>query len=146
MQLGLVVELIEPGLDRLHPPVRGNAHGDRAEDSGGAVLVAGPVRVVERRLGVSLGFEPVRCALVERRNQLRLALLQLPLEQVAEEVVVAIGAPVPVERHHEEVRRLERRQLESRFLPLQDGIAERAGHRLEHRRAAKERQLLRREP
>ena len=142
----LAVESLEPRLDRAHAPRRRDGHGDRAEDAGGALLVAGRVRVDERRLEIALRLEPVGRALVEHRHQLRLALRELLQQQLAEEMVEAERAAVAVERDDEQVRLLERGELQRRAFPVEDGVAERAAHRLEHGAPAKERQPVGLEP
>jgi hypothetical protein len=90
------------------------------------------VRVVEGRFVVPLGLEPVSRPLVEHGHELRLAVLELLPQQVAKEMVVAVGAAVPVEWHDEQALLFQRGELERRALSVQDGVAERAGHCLQH--------------
>ena len=136
LQQGVVVESFEPRLDCRDPPGAADARCDGADDSCRAVGISGRVRVLERRFRLALGFEPVRGPLVEHRHKLRIAFFELAPEQVAEEPVVPVRAAVAIERDQEQVRLLDRGELQGRFLAFQDGIAERPGHRLQHRSAA----------
>ena len=75
-----------------------------------------------------------RCrASVELRHQVGLAPRELGLEQVAEEVVVPVPAAAVVERDDEQVRVLELCQRLGRVGAVEDRIAQRRGHPVEHR-------------
>ena len=73
-------------------------------------------RVVERRLQVVVLLEPVGGTSRQLRRQLGVVHGQLPVQEIAEEVVIAVPLAVGVERHEEEVGASQRFEL-GRKLP-----------------------------
>ena len=96
-------------------------------------------RVVERRFQIVVLLEPVGGTSRQLRRQLGVVDGQLPVQEIAEEVVIPIPLAVGVERHEEEVGAPERLELGRRVLPVEHRVAERPAHPLEQRRAAQER-------
>src|SRR5437867_390321 len=77
---------------------------------------------------------------MQDRDELRLALGQLALQQLAKEVVVAVPDALSIQRNEEEVGVLDCLELVVGACVLEHGVAERATHPLEHRRPLKETQ------
>src|SRR6185369_10033304 len=77
---------------------------------------------------------------VQDWNELGLVLGELALEQLPEEVVVAVRLATAVERNEEEVGALDLGELRARPLVVEHCVADRAGHPIEDRRAAEEAQ------
>ena len=102
------------------------------------VEVARRRRVVDRRLRRPVRLAPVRRSAVQHRHELGLPALELGAEEVAHEAAVAVRAPAAVERHDEETRPLERVEPPGGIRPLEDGVADRGMHPLEHGRPHEE--------
>jgi hypothetical protein len=69
---------------------------------------------------------------VQLRHELRLAAGQLGAQVLGEQVVIAIGQPVLVERHHEQVAALQFAQHDLRIEALGQRVAQWGGQFLEH--------------
>ena len=68
---------------------------------------------------------------------------ELRRQQLTEEVVVAVPPPLPIERHHEQVPRLEPfSRTVAEPLRAEHGVAQRPAHGVEHRGAREEDRLL----
>ena len=93
------VEALEPVLELRDAAGLVDPGGDRREDLGRSVAVAGCEGVLECGLVVSRRREPVGGAGVEDRNELGLVLGELALEKLPEEVVVAVRLAPAVERN-----------------------------------------------
>ena len=83
---------------------------------------------------------------VQLGHHVRLAPLELVPQQLAEQVVVAIPLAPPVEPHDEAVRALECVERLCRPRRLEHGVAEPAGHTLQHRRVLEKGRLGGRQP
>ena len=105
------------------------------------VGVAGGLGVVDGRLLQPVGLAPGRGPPVQLRDQLGLAPPELGTEQVAEQVVVAVPLPSAVERDQEEIGPGERLQHRGRAGRVQDRVAQRAAHPVQHGRPGEERHL-----
>ena len=90
-----------------------------------AVDIAGGLRVPDRGLRLPVRLAPARRTSEQLRDELRLASLELRPQQLLEEMVVAIPLLVAVQRNHEMVRALERRELCRRVARCEHGVAER---------------------
>ena len=77
------------------------------------------------------------------RHQIRLGANQLRPQQLLEEVVVAVPLPMGVQRHQEQVGARQRLQLRRGAALLEDRVAERPGHPLEHGGPRQEAKLVR---
>ena len=82
-------------------------------------------------------------ALVQFRDQLGLAPLQLSPEQLAKQVVVAVPVPVSVQRDQRQVGVLQRRKDPVRPAGVKDRVAQRPREALQHRRPGQEHHQLR---
>ncbi len=82
--------------------------------------------------------QPPRRAAVELGDEVRLRRLELVLEKLGEEVVVAVPLPLRIEREEEEVRAGDRVEHRRRQRAPRDGIAQRRGESLQNGRAAEE--------
>ena len=76
-------------------------------------------------------LEPIGGTSRQLRRQLGVAHGQLPVQEIAEEVVIPEPLAVGVERHEEEVGASQRFELGRRVLPAEHGVAERPAHPLE---------------
>ena len=116
--------------------IRPHERARRFEVARGERVLYGPVLHPVRRAP--------RCrAGVELRHQVGLAPRELGLEQVAEEVVVPVPAAAVVERDDEQVRVLELCQRLGRVGAVEDRIAQRRGHPVEHRGPREELDVVR---
>jgi hypothetical protein len=97
------LEPLHPAQDGVHPAARPDGLHDAEDQLRDPVAVAGGLGVVDGQLGQLVVFAPGGRAGVEPPGQPGLAALQLGPEQLAEQVVVAVPAVVPVERHQEEI-------------------------------------------
>jgi hypothetical protein len=100
--------------------------------------VAGRRGVVDRLRGVALLAVPGACPQVKLRRQLGLHAAELVAQQLAEQVVTAVPAPLGVERHEEQARPFEPVEHPRRPLSARDRVAERAGQPFQHRGAQQE--------
>ena len=105
------VEQVEPALDDRGPAAVVDLLRDRAQDARLVVDVSGRVGVEERGLGVEVRLVPGSRAPVQHRHQVGLLLLELTLQEVAEEMVVPVPAAVAVELDEEQVRPLDLLEL-----------------------------------
>jgi hypothetical protein len=99
----------------------------------GAPHVAGGDCVLDRlpeRVAVG---EPGRRPAVQLGHPPRLRAGELVAEQPSEQVVEAVPLALGVQRHEEQTRPLELGQHRIRCGGLQERVAERAGHAIEHR-------------
>ena len=145
LKCGASSEPCEPGFDPLAAPVVVDGERDRGQDPRGPLDVAGRLGMVERALEVAAGLEPVGRSLVEHGDELGLVLLELSAEHVAEESVVAVVAALRVDADEEEVRPLDRVELDRGTPAVEDRVAERSRQLLEHRAASHEGEPLGRE-
>ena len=134
----VVAEPLEPLLEGLHAAVVIERRTQCIDQAGDGVRLAGRATVADRVLGPVVGETPGHCTSVELGHQLGLRPLELVPEKLAEEVVVAVPLPLPVERHHEAVRALERLERLRRPGRLQHGVAETAAHPHQDRGALEE--------
>ena len=142
-----VVEAPQPRGGRLAAPVAAGRHGDRLEDASGAVGVACAQRVVERRFEVVVLLEPVGGTMRENGCQLGVVRGQLPVQQIAEEVVIAI--PLALARRAARGRGWRFSIASSspaECFRLEHRIAQRPAHPLQQRRPAQEREPLLAQP
>ena len=95
-------------------------------------------QVLDGQAGGAARLVPVGGAKVQLGNDLRFDALQLTEQELPEQPVVAIPLAPTVERDHEQARGLEMAELGLRIGPLEDGIAQRAGQLIEHRRTPQE--------
>jgi hypothetical protein len=140
------VEQVEPTLDDRGPAAVVDLLRDRAQDAGRVIDVPGRMSVEERRLGVEVRLVPGGRAAVQHRQQVRLLLGEVPLQELAEEMVVPVPAAMVVELDEEQVLPLDLLQLRSRALAAQHSIAERRAHALEDGRPPQEAEHTRLEP
>ena len=105
------VEEIEPALDDSGPATVMDLLRDGAQDAGLVIDVAGRVGVDERGLRVEVRLVPGSRAPVQHRHQVGLLLVELTLQEVAEEMVVPVPAAVVVEPDEEQVRPLDLLEL-----------------------------------
>src|SRR4029079_2236842 len=84
-------------------------------------------------LRLSICFTPCSGATVQLGNKLGLTALELCSERLAEEVVVAVPDPTPIERYDERRGLLERLELRRRAaLLVEHRIAQWSAHAVEH--------------
>ena len=139
----LVVEPVEPALDRLGPTAR--AHGQRkaGHKPRQAVEVVGGARMRDARLVGAVCLVPGRSPPVELGDELGLTPLQLGSQELSKLVVVPIPPAPPVEWHEEEVRPRDRLELARRTTGLEHGVAQRSAHPIENRCSRQEADVLR---
>jgi hypothetical protein len=135
-------EAAEAVLDRV-----GAASLDRLEHAGphelgGTLGVAGGQRVAQCSLAIARGGMPGACALVQLRLEHGVGAVQLRLEHLAEQAMVAEPVGGAVERHQREPRPPESRQHRGRSRPLEQRVAQRGGQHVEHGCPGHERPLL----
>jgi hypothetical protein len=90
--------------------------------------------VVDRVLGQPVGLEPDRGTAMELGDQVGGVAPELGLEHFTEQVVVAVPLLSPVKGDKQEVRPGQGRQPLGRAGDVQDLIAQRPAHALQHRR------------
>src|SRR5207342_2398618 len=78
----------------------------------------------------------------QRRHELWLGAPQLRSEQLLEEMVVAIGLLVSVQRHQEQVGARQQLQDRRRAARVEDRVAERPGHVLENSGPSQEAKIV----
>ena len=142
----VIAEPPQPLLQGLDPAVVVDGQGKGVDQARDGVRLTRSVPVDDRRLVEVVGDAPGHRPTVEFAAPLRLAALELVPQQLAEQVVVAIPLASPVERHHEAVRTLERLERVCRARRLEHGVAEPAGHPVQHRGVLEEVRLGRRQP
>ena len=141
-----LLEPLHPAQHRVHAAARPDRLHHLQDQPRDQVGVAGGLGVVDGQLGQVVGLAPGGRADVERPGLPGLTALQLGPEQLPEQVVVAVPAVVPVQRHQQEVRPLQRLQHPARPAGVQDGVAQRPAQAVQYRRAGEERHQLRGEP
>jgi hypothetical protein len=99
----LVLEPRQPSEDGVDPPAGVGGDHQAGDQPGHPVGVAGGLGMVDGQLRQPVGLTPGRCPGVQAMDQLGLAPLQLGLEQLPEQMVVAVPLPVPVQRHQQQV-------------------------------------------
>ena len=138
----LVLEPAEPAADRVNPPGAVGRHGQLPDQPGDPIGVPGSLGVVDRGLGQPIGFTPSRRPPVQLGDQTRLTPLQLGDQQLMEQVMVAIPPTLAVKGDQQQVGRLQRLQDLGGSGGVQDRVAQRPRHPVQHRGAGQEREQL----
>ncbi len=141
----LVVEEVEPALDCRNSAAVVDLEGDRAQDPCRIVDVSGRVRMEQRGFRIAVRLVPPSCTPVQDRDQVGLLLLELPLQQVAEEVVISVPPAAMVELNEKQVRLTDRLELAGGALAPEHRVAQRRAHLLEDRCAPEKAEHVRRE-
>ena len=133
------LEPAEPPLELGQPAVGVGGHGDLHHHPGGPVGVAGGHRVLEGRLGKVVGGAPLGRPPGQLHGQAGLAALELAAEQLQEQPVEPVPLPAPVQRRGQEAGPGQGLEQVGRPGGGQHGVAEGAGHAVQHRAAGQER-------
>ena len=141
-----LVEPVQPATESRHPAALEQRLGELLEQCRGAFEIAGLERVAECLLGQRMVLAPVGRLGQQGVPGSGLAPLQLVTEHRPEELVIAVPAPLVIQRDEEQVRPLDRAEHRRRSSPADDGVAQRSGHPIEDRRPVEEAQLTRRQP
>ena len=142
----VIVEPPQPLLQR-SPSGRRSAPSEQGRRPGPLWHPSHPQRARRRApLPEVVGDAPGHRPTVELGYEVRLAVLELLAQQLAEQVVVAIPLASPVEGHHEAVPPLERLERVCRPCRLHHGVAKPAAHAIEHRGVLEKLRLGRRQP
>ncbi len=136
-----IVEHREPALDGGHAAAPVVRKRERRDEPRELVGVAGCGRVLDRDVRLAVRLAPGGRPAIESRDELGLASLELGLEHLPEEMVVAKPAAPMVECDDEQVLVLQLLEHLRRVGALEHRVAERAAHAVEHRRAKQELEL-----
>jgi hypothetical protein len=131
-----VGQLVEPAADAGEVAAAVRRHGQRADEARDALVVAGRLCGADRRGLLSVGLEPVRRPPVQLRGAVRLVGVELAAEKLAEERVVAVPAPLVVERDEEGAFVDQRVEPAARLRCAGDGAAQRRAELVEARMPA----------
>ena len=135
----VLVEPLDPAQDGVDASARERGLGERRDQARDPIRVTTGLRVLDRHLGQPVRFEPRGRPAMELGHQGRLAAAELGAQQIAEEVVIPVPLPAPVEGHEEQVRTLELLEHVRRTLHTEHGVAQRPAHPVEHGGARQER-------
>ena len=141
----LFLEPVVPADRGVAPPARIGPCRRVRDQPGDPVGVPGGPGMVDGDLRQAIGLTPGGRPDVQPRHQPGLASLELGPQQLAEQAVVAVPGTAAVQRDHQQVRVLQRLQDPARPLGVEDRVAQRPRHPLQHRGAGQEDHLLRRE-
>jgi hypothetical protein len=142
-QQPLVLEPAKPAAGGIHPPGAVGGQGQPPDQPGDPIGVPGGLGMVDRRLRQPVGLAPGGRPGVQHWDQLGLTPAQLGGEQLLEQMVVAIPAALAIQGDQQQVGLLQPGQDLSGSGGVQDPIARRPAHPLQHRRAGQERHPLR---
>jgi hypothetical protein len=132
------VEGIDPTSSRLDLTGSDRVRPRGSDELAGNVDVPGRVRVRDGSPDEIVLAVPAPRAAVQLRHEFRLAARELGARVLREQVVIAIGHPLLVERYHEQVAALELTQHRVGVAALRQRIAQRGGELIEHRRLPQE--------
>ena len=131
-----VLEPLEPPANGVDPPpcIGRNRHG--GDQPGGPVGVTCGLGMVDGQLRQPVGLAPGGRPDVQLGDQLGLAPVQLGPQQLAEQVVIAVPLAAAVQRNQQQVRPLQALKSSVRPPGVQDRVAQRPGHAVQHCRRA----------
>jgi hypothetical protein len=119
----VVVEPVEPLLDRGQPAAAVDRDGDLLDAPGDQVGIVGVHRVADRGLVQPMVRAPLGRATGEQAHLLRLIALQLPTEQLPEQGVIAVPLPLAIQRNDQQVGPFQRLQSLGRAAGAEHRIA-----------------------
>ena len=132
---------IHPPQHRVEPAARPDGVGHREHEPGHPIPVPGPLGVPDGRLRQTVRLVPGRRPGVELGDHLRLPPHQLGVEQLPEEVVVAVPLAPSVERDHQQVAALQTIEHAAGLPAAHGGVAEGTAEPVEDRAAGEERHV-----
>ena len=145
LECPVLLEPVDPALDGRGPAAlicRESAALDQRRHS---VDVRGGLCVRDGVLQVPVRRAPFGCTTKELRHELGFGSPQLRLEQLLEQVVVAVGLACGVQRHQEHVGAGQRLQNRGGAAPLEDSVTERSRQALENSCSCQEAKVVRRQ-
>jgi hypothetical protein len=127
----LVFEPLEPSAGGLGASAGVGGKGEAFDQPGDPVGIPGGLGMADGQLRQTVGFAPGRRPSLEVPDQLGVALVQLGLEQVVEQVVVVVPLAVPAQRHAQHMGARQRLQGATRPPGVPGGVVERPGGAVE---------------
>ncbi len=124
----VLAEPREPLIGGLDSAVVVDRQYESLDQTGNGAFLARGVAVGDRLLRQVVRDAPAHRAAAELSHHVRLGLLELGPQQLAEQMVVAIPLASPVEGHDEAVRARELLERACRPRRLEHGVAETAAH------------------
>ena len=143
---GLVLEPLEPTQDGVDAPAGPYRLTPRQHQPRDAPGVASRLGVLDGRLRPAVRLEPDGRPRMERRDHFGFPPSELGMQELSEQLVVAVPLAVAVKGDYQEVVAVQLFEYPARAAGVENSVAERTAQTVEDRRAGEERHLGARRP